>query len=394
MREVYVTGLGAVSALGLGLEEQWQALREQRDGLGMPRYLDTRLEYPVGEVKHPNEALISRLSLEPSPYLSRTALLGMLAARDAVLDAGLEDLRAVGLISGTSVGGMDLSERFYADYRQSPSDAGDVRLTTMHTCGASTDAIAHYLGLGGYTSTISTACSSAANAIILGARLIAQGHIDSVVVGGTDALCAFTLNGFGSLLILDKAPCRPMTEGRSGLNLGEGAGYLVLQAAEVARRTPYCRIAGYANINEAYHQTGSSPDGDGAYRSMRLALERGGITPEEVDFVNLHGTGTPTNDLSESHALRRLFADRIPAFSSLKPYIGHTLGASEGIEAVYTILAMARGAVLPHLRFDRAIEQTALVPATSYREGVSLRYILSNAFGFGGSNSTLLFAQL
>ena len=390
---IYVTGLGAVSAIGCGVEENIDALRHYRHGLGKVSLFETSLDVPVGEVKLDNETLAETLSLNRHFPYSRTFLLGLLAAREACSDAGIETgMKRTGFISGTSVGGMDRSEVFYESFRNDP-EQGDIRLTASHDCADSTLRMAKLLGITGFTTTISTACSSAANAILLGARLINSGRLDTVIAGGTDALCRFTLNGFNSLKILDKELCRPYDNSRAGLNLGEGAGYIVLQNEKAMRRQPYCRLTGYANTNDAFHQTGSSPEGNGAFRAMNEAITVAGITPDEVSYINVHGTGTPLNDLSESRAMLRLFKNHVPSFASVKGYIGHALGGSEGIEAVYSALCVARGIVLPNLRFTTPIEETMLTPVVRYSEGNPIRHVLSNAFGFGGNETSLLFSQ-
>src|SRR5690606_12848237 len=176
-------------------------------------------------------------------------------------------------------------------------------------------------------------------AIMYAARLIKQGQIDFAVAGEADALSAFTLNGFNSLMILDNEPCRPFDDTRKGLNLGEGAGYLVLVSEEIAQKLaqkPNIILSGYANANDAYHQTASSADGRGNFGAMQGALQMAKLEPKEIDYINLHGTGTSNNDSSEGIAIARLFGDHIPAVSSTKTYTGHTLGACAGVEAVYS----------------------------------------------------------
>lgn len=391
---VFVTGIGAISGIGLNVEENIASLATGRHGMGEVILFPTALDVPVSEVKQSNRELKERLQLNPEKTYSRTALLGMMAAGEALKDSliDIQELR-VGFISSTSVGGMDLSEQFYIPFRED-NKKGRLRDVASHDCGDSTERIASHLGLTGFITTISTACSSAANAIMLGARLIKSGYLDAAVVGGTDALCRFTMNGFNSLMILDKEHCRPFDQSRAGLNLGEGAGYLVLQSEETAQRMPYCELTGYANINEAYHQTGSSPEGDGPYKSMLDAMAVSGIPKEEIDYINVHGTGTPNNDLSEGTALKRLFGEKVPPFSSVKAFIGHTLGASEGIEAVYSVLSVQRGILFPNLNFRTPIEETGLTPVTTFREGADIRHVLSNSFGFGGSNSSLVFSKV
>lgn len=418
--KIYVTGLGIVSGIGIGVSENIEALRQGKHGIGKVTLFPTALDVPVSEVKHNNKELKQLLGISPQRTVSRTALLGMVAAKEALEDAGLNQRTSryaqqpsqhiqqppqqdsqqtqqdsqplrIGFISATSVGGMDLSEHFYESFKENPK-RGRLREIISHDCGASTELIASYLGINDFITTISTACSSAANAIMLGARMIKHGVLDAVVVGGTDALCRFTLNGFNSLMILDKAHCRPFDRSRTGLNLGEGAGYLVLQPESSLRRTPYCELSGYANTNEAYHQTGSSPEGDGAFLSMSEAIASSGISPEEIDYINVHGTGTPGNDASEGMALRRIFGEHVPPFSSVKAFIGHTLGASEGIEAVYSVLSLYKGMIYPNLNFTDAMPETGLIPETTFREGIPVRHVLSNSFGFGGNDSSLLFS--
>lgn len=391
---IAVTGLGAVSGIGFGVSENIESLRTGRHGMGKPRFFQTTLDVPMSEVKATNAELAKRLNLNAERTYSRTALLGLMAAREAVADAGIDvGKKRVGFISSTSVGGMDLSEVFYNNFRTDHS-RGRLRMVSQHDCGASTEFIANQLGINGFVTTISTACSSAGNAIMLGARMLKYNMLDAVIAGGTDALCKFTLNGFGSLMILDKEHCRPFDATRAGLNLGEGAGYIVMQRANEIVRKPYCLVTGYANANDAYHQTGCSPEGNGAFGSMSVALQTAGLQPSDIDYINVHGTATPNNDLSESAAIRRLFGDRVPPFSSVKAFIGHTLGASEGIEAVYSVLSVSDGYIYPNLNFKSVDPAIGLSPETEFAEGRTIRNVLSNAFGFGGNDTSLIFSKI
>lgn len=392
--EICITGIGVISGIGMNVEENFSSLCNKRAGMGKVTLFDTQHDVWVSEVKCSDDGLKRRLGLPENKTISRTALLGMIAAGEALADAGIRGMEGerIGLISSTSVGGMDRTERFYPLFREN-GHAGRLREVVMHDCGASTESIASYLGIEGFVTTISTACSSAANAIILGARLIRQGLLDAVVVGGTDALCKFTLNGFASLMILDKEPCRPFDASRAGLNLGEGAGYLVLQSEKSCLRKPYAILAGYANANDAYHQTASSPEGEGPYLAMQEALVKSGLQPEEIDYINVHGTGTPNNDASEGKALKRLFGEKMPAISSTKAFTGHTLGAAGGVEAVFSVLAIDRGVIFPNLNFTTPMEGLSLMPETRWCNGVDVRSVMSNSFGFGGNNSSLIFKK-
>lgn len=385
--------IGCVSGIGQDVAEHLCSFQEGKDGLAPVTLFPTHHEVPVSEVKRSNRELKQQLGLPLDNTVSRTALLGMLAAREAWQDAGITGVASlrIGLISSTSTGGMDLTESFYPLFRENPAH-GRLRNVVSHDAADSTEQIAASLDITGFRTTISTACSSAANALMLAARMIRQGLLDVVIAGGTDALCKFTLNGFASLMILDKAPCRPFDETRAGLNLGEGAGYVVLQSEASLHKTPYCLLSGYANANDAFHQTASSSDGTGAYLAMKGALDKAGLQPDAVDYINAHGTGTPNNDASESAAIRRLFGESVPSFSSTKSFTGHTLGAAGGIEAVFSVLSVARGILFPNRNFSIPMRDTGLMPVSGYREGEVIRAVLSNSFGFGGNNASLLFS--
>ena len=283
------------------------------------------------------------------------------------------------LVNGTTVGGMDLTEKCFPRY------------SPYHSCGASTDLPARFLGCFSRATTLSTACSSAANAFIFAANLLRSGQCSCVVAGGSESLSDYHLNGFNSLMILDREPCRPFDASRAGLNLGEGAAYLVLET-ESSARARGARIqgvlSGWGNACDAFHQTASSENGEGAYLAMRQALKRAGLEPSDIGYVNAHGTGTPNNDASESAALRRIFGEALPPVSSTKPFTGHTTSASGSIEAVYSLLALQEGFLLPQLNYQTP-DPSCIVPCRE-AQAVSLRHVLCNAFGFGGNDSSLI----
>ena len=291
---------------------------------------------------------------------------------------------------------MDKSEQFFVDFLNNPQH-GKLRDVINHECGTVTELVADKLGIRNYISTISTACSSSANAIFYGARLIKHNMLDMVIAGGTDALAKFTLNGFNTLMILDSQFCKPFDENRNGLNLGEGAGYVVLVSERVAnslKTPPTCKLSGYCNRNDAYHQTASSPDGTGSWLAMLGALENAGLQPEDIDYINLHGTGTQNNDLAEGTAIKRLFGPHYPKMSSTKSFTGHTLGASGGVEAVFSVLAAQHGIIYPNLRFATQMATLPFAPETSFLKGVAVKHVLTNSFGFGGNCSSLIFSKL
>ena len=212
-------------------------------------------------------------------------------------------------------------------------------------------------------------------------------------MGGSESLSDFHLHGFGSLMILDTAPCRPFDATRAGLNLGEGAAFLILESEASAKRRGVRSLgvlSGFGNACDAFHQTASSADGEGAYLAMQKALRMAGLRPVDIDYVNAHGTGTPNNDASESAALRRVFGDHLPPISSTKAFTGHTTSASGSIEAVFCLLALQHGFIPPQLNWHEA-DPACIVP--SQGGGASLRHVLCNAFGFGGNDSSLLISR-
>ncbi|MDR0687143.1 MAG: beta-ketoacyl-[acyl-carrier-protein] synthase family protein [Prevotellaceae bacterium] len=397
LKKVAITGVGIASALGVGREATLTALRERRTGIAPMRYLNTlHTEFPVGEVKLSNEEMMRALGIPESQATTRTSIMGMVAVREALEHAqiqGKSGLR-VALISGTTVGGMDKSEQYYLDFLENDTKNAYI---AMHNCGACTEMIADYFGIFSTVQTISTACSSSANAIMLGAMLIADGRADVVVSGGSECLTKFHLNGFNTLMILDREQCKPFDARRAGLNLGEGAAYVVLEAEETLRRRsvkPLCLLSGYANTCDAYHQTTSSPDGEGAYLSMAKALNVAQLAPKDVSYINAHGTGTENNDLSEGRAIQRIFGEEAPPVSSTKSFTGHTTSAAGGVEAVISILALQHNFIPVNLNFASPMPELEFTPAIDETPRTPLRHVLSNSFGFGGNETSLIFSSL
>jgi len=395
---VYVAGVGVVSAIGNDTAACLQSLENGVAGIGPITSLDTihKNSLPVAEVKLTNQELSEITGLPAT--VSRTALLGMKAAKEAWDDAGLSHLPALrtGLVSANSVGGMDKTESFFGSFIQD-SQGGRLKNVVNHECGAVTELVADALGIKHLVTTISTACSSSANSIFYGARLIKHNILDVVMAGGADALTKFTLNGFNTLQILDKEPCQPFDENRRGLNLGEGAGYVVLVSEAVAKKLKnnlYGRLSGYSNANDAQHQTASSPEGTGSYMAMSGALSLSGLEPKDISYINLHGTGTYNNDISEGTAIRRLFEPSYPKMSSTKSFTGHTLGASGGIEAVFSVLSLKHGIIYPNLRLQTPMQALPFVPETVFQKNITVNHVLSNSFGFGGNSSSLIFSKL
>ena len=393
---VYIAGIGVITAIGNNVAENLASLKAGKPGMGDMQRLESihKNKLPVAEVSFTNEELCAQLKLPA--YTSRTALLSTIAAKEAIENSDIDIGKyRTGFISANSVGGMDKTENFFPDFLQDNSK-GDLHDVMNHECGAVTEITADALGIRDFVTTVSTACSSSANSIFLGARLIRQGFLDVVVAGGTDSLTKFTLNGFNTLMILDSEFCQPMDENRRGLNLGEGAGYVVLVSEKVAQsmdEKPTVQITGWANANDAHHQTASSPDGTGNVLAMKGALKKAGLQPSDIDYINLHGTGTNNNDIAEGTAVKNLFEGNYPLMSSTKSFTGHTLGASGGIEAVYAVLAIKEGIVFPNLRFQTQMKELPFAPVTELQQK-EIKNVMSNSFGFGGNCSSLVFSKI
>lgn len=390
---VFVTGIGVISALGNTVDENFSALVEKKHGICKTTIEGLKNEVLLASVKLSNQELKTRCK-HPVSEGSRTSLLGILAAEECWgANVPLPSLRT-GLISGTSVGGMDISEHFFRNYLASKEI--DFSPMQYHDSGSTTEAIANHLGVCDYVSTISTACSSGSNAIMHGARLIQAGIVDRVLVGGTDALTQFTISGFTSLMIYNEEICKPFDNHRNGLNLGEGAAFLLLEGEKslsITKNKVLGTVLGWANTADAFHQTATSPDAIGAVSAMTKALEKATLKPEQIGYINAHGTGTKNNDLTESVALKTVFGERVPPFSSTKSYTGHTLAASGAIEAIFSILSLQHQVLFPNLHFNEVIPETALTPITVVQQVQKLDYVLSNSFGFGGNCTALIFGK-
>jgi len=383
---VAITGLGIVGAPGAGVSATLDALREGRSGLGRLELFESKRcgHFPVGEARG---AVLD-------PARPRALALAEVAAREAVASAGLanrdpELAAELGLSLGICVGGMPESE--VAMTRLLAGEEPDPAVWARHECGATTAALAEALDLRGPSLTLSTACSSGAQAIACGAELLAAGGARAVLAGGTDALCHLTLNGFAALLAMDPEGCRPFDRGRGGMSLGEGAAFLLLEREADARARgarPRAFLAGAGNSCDAHHATAPHPEGAGAEAAMRAALTAAGWAPESVDYVNAHGTGTRDNDLAEGRALRRLFEGELPPVSSVKRCFGHTLGAAGAIEAVVSVLALELGFLPPNPGCAEADEEAGVDPVRECRAADVTR-VLSSSFGFGGNNTVL-----
>lgn len=388
---ISVTGLGIICSIGNDADSVLDSLRKKESGVGSMNYLHSKHSYlPVGEVQLSNDQMKDILGIKDETPMSRTTLMGAIAIRQALNHAGInvEELNSkrVALISGTTVGGMDLTENYY---EQMKTDDSLLYLPKSNECGKSTEEMAEIVGLvNAQMCTISTACSSALNSIILGSEMLKRNEVDVVIAGGSEALSRFHLNGFNTLMILDKEQCRPFDDTRAGLNLGEGAAFVVL---EKNFDKSLAFVAGYGNRCDAFHQTASSDNGEGAYLAMKDALEMAHLKPGDIQYVNAHGTGTPNNDITESQSLIRIFGDNMPEVSSTKAFTGHTTSASGSIEAVICILAMQNNFTPANLGWKNKIEG-GIVP-TLGNDNILLENVICNSFGFGGNDSSMVISK-
>jgi len=393
---VLVTGLGIITAIGNGIRENLHALLSLRSGIAPLARIGSRLSpIPVAEIPLSNDQLAEMAGTEDAagPF-SRNALLALVAARQILDESGSFRRRPAdrrtALIMATTVGGMDLNELYYKSLLSSPEHKAYIQVFDSADC---TEKVASFLKIRHLTTTISTACSSSANAIMMGARLIASRRFDRVVVGGCAALTRFTLNGFNALEILSPTGCMPFDKNRNGLTIGEGAAMLVLEAESQADPAYcFCEVSGYANANEAFHATASSSDGSGAILAMRGALAAAKLHAESISYINAHGTGTEINDLSEGRAIEFVFGTNLPEVSSTKGFTGHTLGAAGAVEGVFSALALANQVVLPAVRFSEAMPELTFAPVT-HVASKPLKHVMSNSFGFGGNNTSLIFSR-
>jgi 3-oxoacyl-[acyl-carrier-protein] synthase-1 len=399
-RRVFITGYGVITAIGKNGPENFASLRDQKCGFGKLEILETvhRDDIFCCEIKLSDDDLCRLASVPLHAGYTRTTLLGLIAAQEAIRSAGLSEpqVRNAGIISATTAGGIRELETYFHEL-QHPELNGDF-LAFLDTAdpGEHTERLAEYLRIKKYLATVSTACSSATNAVILGARLIRNGVMDCMICGGAEALSKITINGFNSLMILDKEHCKPFDQNRYGLNLGEGAAYLVLESEAMLLRSgkkAMAELRGYANVNDAFHQTASSPDGTGALNAMKKTLAMARLDITDIDYINAHGTGTENNDLSEGLAIQTLFGSHVPPFSSTKPYTGHTTSAAGSVEAAFCLMAFQQDVIFPNINFREPMVELRIRPITEFKQDARLKNILSNSLGFGGSATSLLFSK-
>jgi 3-oxoacyl-(acyl-carrier-protein) synthase len=394
--KVFVTGFGIISAIGNNVSENLTSLIENKSGIEKAKFFESKFVDNLffGEIKLSIDQLCEKTNRSISDGYSKTDLFAFIAFEEAIQMANLslENLSSIhtALISSSTVGGMAETDDLY-------NDANLLSEASVHLhsygSGIHTVRLAREFGIIGFTDTLNTACSSSANAIMLGAKLIKAGKAKRVIVGGSDSLSKFTVNGFNSLQILSNRICKPLANDRDGLNLGEGAGYLVLESSEVVgEKKIFAEIKGYGNSNDAYHPTGLSGEAKGVTLAMEQAIKSANLTPQDIDYINTHGTATQNNDEVELNGLKKLFG-KITFYNSTKSYTGHTLAAAGVLEAIFSILSINNNLLIKSLNCDNPIFKEN-PPLTKNIYNFPVNHVLSNSFGFGGNCTSLIISRV
>ena len=387
---IAITGLGIATAIGINLEENLNSLKNLKSGISKIELISGLKEsFLGGEIKLTDKELsLIAFGKDKKEILPRSLLLSLISAKEAWGENTINPKIKTVIIGATTVGGMDLSEKCLEKNKR-------IRTLEDNNSGLIIDYLGDYFKLDGFKTTISTACSSSTNAIMLGSRMIKNGLADRVLVGGSDALTKFTVKGFNSLRIYDNDLCKPFDNKRKGLNLGEAAAYIVLEnnkSMQITKNKKIASILGWGNANDAYHQTASSPEGEGAQKSMTLALKEANLSSLDIDYINAHGTATSNNDLSEGRAIEKLFGTK-QLFSSTKAYTGHTLAAAGIVECIYSILSIQNNTIFPTLNYKNQMAELKIIPVINLKKNNEINIVLSNSFGFGGNNATIIIGR-
>jgi 3-oxoacyl-[acyl-carrier-protein] synthase I len=393
---LHLTHFTAASCLGHGLDASLGALHQHKSGL-VPCAFETvnDLATYVGEVSGLDQAPLPAALAEYECRNNRLALLGL--RQDGFSDAveaaiARHGRRRVGVLLGTSTSGILQTEQAYR--RRDPATGAlpdDFLYRTTHNTYSVADFVRSAFKLEGPAVVVSTACSSSAKVFASAARMIAAGVIDAAIVGGVDSLCLTTLYGFNSLELLAPEPCRPYDADRKGLSIGEAAAFILLERPADSLDADAVLLLGAGESSDAHHMSSPHPEGLGARMAMEAALKAAGLQPADIDYINLHGTATPSNDAAEGGAVASLFGDRVPC-SSTKGATGHTLGAAGGLEAVISALALQQG-FLPGGVNTRQLDPGIAIQYLTANQERAPRRVLSNSFGFGGTNCSLILGR-
>lgn len=397
MTPLVLSAYTLVTANGRGVGPILQALKQRRSGLRICDFEDVTLKTYIGRVEGLDDFSLHDGFERFDCRNNRLAWLGlhqdgfMVAVAEAKQRYGAQ---RIAVVMGTSTSGILETEHAYQ--ARSANGALPSWYTTRYRYTHDMYSLGHfvrtYLGLRGPALVISTACSSSAKVFATAARLLKAGLCDAALVGGVDSLCLTTLHGFSSLQLLSASPCRPFDEDREGLSLGEGAGFALLESSERIGRRGAVALLGYGETTDGYHMSHPHPEGAGAIRAIRDSLGRAGLRPEDIEYINMHGTATKANDSVEDKAVYGIFGAR-PACSSTKGWTGHTLGAAGITEAVISALCLTEGLIPGTLNCTRVDGSMKSRIVREHQTG-SLSRVVSNIFGFGGNNCTLVLGKL
>lgn len=392
---IYITGCGVVSALGVGLQELRTGLLHGRSALNSClHHVSTVHVIPCAEVFPSDEELREEMQLPDIPY-TRASLMGIMAAREAVTNASLkfDGHYRIAFVSSTSAAGMDKMEFYYGDYLKSKQH---VPYIALYDAGAVTDAIAQMVGNFDFVTTTTAAGNSSANALHTAIRMIQAHYADIVVVGGTDALTRYHINGFSALGMLSHEACRPFDARHSGLSVGEGAAYLVLENETTVKRRfvqPLVKLSAAASVFQPQMPGNDTPHP--IYSCMKRTLEQASLNPEHIDYINAHATGLPSDDRAEAQAIMAVFGAEYPLTSSIKGAIGHTVAADAVLQMLVTADAIQHDFIPPNLHFTEPMEElSAFVPIATAITGHPLENALINTAGMGGYYSSFILSKV
>ena len=410
MKRVVVTGLGALTPVGIGVEKSWDSLVKGESGIGLVTRFDAS-EFPsrvAGEVKgfEPEDYLDKKDVKKMDTFIQYAIAAGKMAMDDSGLEISESNAERVGVMVGAGMGGLPAIERYHEAYLKGGPKKISPFFIPMTIINLAAGHISIMSGAKGPNSSVVTACATGTHAIGDAYKIIQRGEADAMIAGSSESvMCALAFGGFGAAKALSKRnddpqrASRPFDSERDGFVMGEGAGILVLEEMEHAKKRNariYGEVLGYGMSGDAFHMTSPAPGGEGAARCMKHALKDADLSLESVEYINAHGTSTPAGDIGETMAIRTVFgahADKL-AVSSTKSMTGHLLGAAGAVEAVFSLLALDRGVLPPTINLDNPDPDCDLDYVPNVARSANIEVAMSNSFGFGGTNASLIFKKV
>lgn len=408
-KRVVVTGIGMVSPIGIGVDENWKAICQGKSGIGPITRFDASgfASRIAGEVKgfNPEDFLDKKEIKKMDVFIHYALAAGMMALKDSQLTIDESNADRVGVLVGSGLGGLSTIEKYYDILQKQGPKKVSPFFIPMLIVNLAPGQISIYFGARGPNSSVVTACATGNHSIGEAFRIIQRGDADAMIAGGAEStITPLAVAGFCAMRALStrndepERASRPFEKDRDGFIIAEGAGVLILEDLESARKRQaeiYAEIIGFGCNADAYHISAPSPNGIGASRCMEVAMKDAGISYDEVDYVNAHGTSTPLNDMSETKAMKTVFKDHAKklAVSSTKSMTGHLLGAAGGVEAVYSLLAIKHGVIPPTVNYENPDPECDLDYVPNVPRESKIKTVMSNSFGFGGTNATLIFKK-